>query len=61
MTFSSNGLLQDLALIGSDGTELMNAMSWQTGSVTAADRFVKGSALYIMACNPHYWVTEGVK
>ena len=61
VTFSSNGLLQDLALIGSDGTELLNAMSWQPGSVTAADRFVKGSALYIMACSPHYWVTEGVK
>ena len=61
VTFSSNGLLQDLALMGSDGVELMSAMNWSPGSVTAADRFVKGSALYFMSCSPHYWETEGVK
>ncbi len=61
VTFSSNGLMQDLAVYASDGVELMNAVYWSPGSVTSAERFVKGSALYFAACSPHYWVTEGVK
>ena len=61
VTFSCNGLMQDVAVYGSDGVELMNAMMWQSGSVTAADRFVKGSALYFAALSPHYWLVEGVK
>ena len=61
MTFSSDGLMQDLAVYASDGVELMNAIYWTPGSVTAADRFVKGSALYFAALSSHYWMVEGVK
>lgn len=61
VTFSSNGLMQDLAIYGSDGVELINALTRASGSVTAADRFVKGSALYFAALSQRYWITEGVE
>ena len=58
--FSSDGLLQDLAVYCSDGAELVNAVTMETGSLIT-ERFVKGTCLYIYGLQPHYWIAPGLE
>ena len=59
-TFSSNGLMQDLAVYFSDGVTLGNAVTMETGP-QITERMVKGASLYICGNQPHYWLAPGLR
>ena len=58
--FSSNGLMQDLAVYFSDGVTLGNACTMETGP-QITERMVRGACLYICGYQPHYWIATGLE